>query len=192
MPGFFSKTKKDTQQINLLPEREFAGTVTGRILSWIISTFRVIVIATEILVMTAFLSRFWLDAQNTDLNEEIEQKRAILAASQDFEKQFKDTQQRLRIYSALNTIRVPSTYISAIAQKLPPDVSLVNVTKTSQEIDIEGQTTNEHSAQQFVVNLNSSGLFEEVSLTELRSNQLTPSIFNFIVKAFPQKGGDNL
>ena len=58
------------QQVNLLPEKGFTSTTTGRVLTWILSTFRIIVIVTEIIVMIAFLSRFWLDAQNTDLSEE--------------------------------------------------------------------------------------------------------------------------
>lgn len=185
----FSKAKKKQEQINLLPEREFAGTVVGRVLSWIISTFRIIVIATEILVMSAFLSRFWLDAQNTDLNESIDEKRAILAAYQDFEKQFKDTQKRIRIYSALTKTRIPSSYIAAISQRLPPDIALVDVTKSKDSVEIEGQTTTEISAQQFVVNLTASGFFDDVSLTELKSSQLSPGLLNFSIKAFPKKEG---
>ncbi len=53
--------------------------------------------------MIAFLSRFWLDAQHTDLNEEIQQKQAVIEATQNFESEFKDTQKRLSIFSKLAT-----------------------------------------------------------------------------------------
>src|SRR3989304_5055627 len=92
---------KKEEQINLLPEKGFEQTTTGRILTWILSSFRIIVIVTEIIVMIAFLSRFWLDAQNTDLTEELQQKQAVLSASKAFDAEFKDTQKRLKVFTDL-------------------------------------------------------------------------------------------
>lgn len=189
MAGLLSKSKKNTQEINLLPEREFAGTVTGRVLSWIISTFRVIVIVTEILVMIAFLARFWLDAQNTDLNDEIDQKKAVLLASVDFENQFKDTQKRLRIFASLTNSQSPSTYITAITKSLPPDVLLVDLTKFTSDLQLEGLTTNERSIQQFVVNMQSSGLFSDVALTDVKTSQANGTLLSFTIKAIPKERG---
>ena len=83
------------RQINLLPQEEFAASTLGRVLNWLLTTFRYIVIVTEIVVMTAFLSRFWLDAKSTDLNELIKQKQAVIAASADFEKEFRLTKDNL-------------------------------------------------------------------------------------------------
>lgn len=181
-------TKKQSTEINLLPDTEFAGTVTGRILSWIISTFRVIVIATEILVMIAFLSRFWLDARNTDLNEEIDQKKAILSASLDFERQFKDTQKRLRIYSNITAGKTESSYLTLVSEQLPSDVNLTSVSKTDDDMEIQGITASEQSAQQFVVNLQSTQAFSDVSLTNIASNQINPGLVSFTIKTI-EKGG---
>ena len=85
---------RNKNQINLLPSRGLGSSTAGRVLSWILSTFRIIVIVTEIIVMVAFLSRFWLDAQNTDITEEMTQKQAVLAASLDFERKFKETKEK--------------------------------------------------------------------------------------------------
>ena len=82
--------RKKQAQVNLLPQEEFAGTTFGRTLRWAMSSFRIIVIATEMIVMLTFLSRFWLDARNADLNDLIKQKSAVLSASADFEKEFKE------------------------------------------------------------------------------------------------------
>lgn len=187
MANLFSK--KENQQINLIPEREFVGTIVGRILSWIISTFRIIVIATELLVMVAFLSRFWLDAQNTDLTEELEQKKSIVSASLDFERQFKDAQQRLRIYSTITNIRPPSNYISAISKGIPADILLSDVSLSETDVEIRGIATNEQSAQQFLTNLQALDLFTEVSLTDIKSNQITPDLISFIIKTSVKEGG---
>jgi hypothetical protein len=115
------------EEINLLPQRGFESTTTGRILAWVLSSFRIIVIVTEIIVMVAFLSRFWLDAQNTDLTEELDRKQAVLASSLNFEKEFKDTQKRLEIYSDLTSYKLPkATIASTISQLLPPDIFLTS------------------------------------------------------------------
>jgi Tfp pilus assembly protein PilN len=180
MANLFSK--KQSSEINLLPDTEFAGTVTGRILAWIISTFRVIVIATEILVMIAFLSRFWLDAQNTDLNEQLDQKKAILSASLDFEHQFKDTQKRLRIFTAITNGKTESSYIKLVSDQIPPDVSLQTMNKLEDSIEIQGTTASEQSAQQFVANLQAADGFSDVSLTNIISDQLNPGLLSFTVK----------
>jgi Tfp pilus assembly protein PilN len=176
-------SKKNKQEINLLPEREFAGTVTGRVLSWIISTFRVIVIVTEILVMVAFLARFWLDAQNTDLNDDIDKKKAVLLASTEFESQYKDVQKRLKVFASLANNQPSSKFISAVSTALPPDVLLSDISKLSEELQLEGLTTNERSIQQFVVNLQSSGLFGDVALQDIKTSQTNVNLLSFTIKA---------
>jgi len=93
--------RKSQTLINLLPKEEFITSNLGKVLHWAMNSFRVIVILTELVVMAAFLSRFWLDAKNTDLTDLIKQKQAVIAASADFEKEFKLTQERLKIFSTV-------------------------------------------------------------------------------------------
>jgi len=45
-------------------------------------SFRIIVIVTEIIVMGAFLSRFWLDAQNSELDSSIKIASAQITAQE--------------------------------------------------------------------------------------------------------------
>lgn len=168
------------EEINLLPERGFETTTTGRILSWILSTFRIIVIVTEIIVMFAFLSRFWLDAQNTDLKEELEQKKAVLSASINFEKNFKDAQKRLEIFSSLAKEGAKSSeMLNTITSYLPPEIFLTSLTINLESLTIEGTSPNEQSIQQYIVNLSSSQKFQEVSLVSFKSNAKDPGLIDF-------------
>jgi len=167
-------------QINLLPEANFEDTTTGRILSWILSTFRIIVIVTEIIVMIAFLSRFWLDAQNTDLNDDIERSVAVLNSSKNFEKEFEYIQKKLEIFSELT--KNQGIYTDALHQLvsyLPPDLYLTTVTFKGSSLLIEGSTSNEISIQQLIVNLSSAEIFSEVSLNELATNPKDANLFDF-------------
>ena len=171
------------QQVNLLPEKGFTSTTTGRVLTWILSTFRIIVIVTEIIVMIAFLSRFWLDAQNTDLSEEIEQKKAILVASSDFEKEFRQTQERLQIYSGLTLNKVQnSSVISQITKLVPDDTILKAIHITGNVWVIDAKTANEISIQQFAVNIDSIENTEKVSITQLSSDNEDPDTLVFKLK----------
>lgn len=177
---------KKEEQINLLPERGFEQTTTGRILNWILSSFRVIVIITEIIVMIAFLSRFWLDAQNTDLSEEIQQKQAVLLASQDSEKEFKDAQKRLKVFTELTKDEtVVSRSLNTIRSYLPDDIILDTISFSKDAVHIEGLSPNERAVQQLIINLDSTENFEDVSLIELKSDQNNTSLMKFNIEAKP-------
>ena len=160
--------RKKDNLINLLPKDKFSSTTTGQFLHWLLSTFRVIVIAVEMLVMIAFLSRFWLDARNSDLNKKIEQRKEQLIASQAFEKEFKQIQQRLGIYSALASQEKPTTTsFSSIITQLPPDVYISLFSSMDKDIKVGGFSPSEQSIAQFVVNLETVESFEEIALTDV-------------------------
>ena len=88
--------KKKTSVINLLPQEEFRKSPVGRILHWATTTFRTIVIITELIVIVAFLSRFSLDAKNADLNDIVRQNQSIIESYKDFEIEFRQIQQRIK------------------------------------------------------------------------------------------------
>jgi Tfp pilus assembly protein PilN len=181
MPVQKQQSKKPVTKINLLPQKGFSSTTTGRILAWILSTFRVIVIITEIIVMVAFLSRFWLDAQNTDLTEEIDQKKSILTNFIVFEREFRDTQKRSQLYKNFLTDRIQfTTYLDSIRSYMPNDVVLTTIAFSDKQISIQGYSPSENSIEQFQVNLLSTGLFPglhpveiKTSLTQIGSLQFT-------------------
>ena len=80
--------------INLLIHTDFDKTFLGKFLRWSLTYGRYIIICTEIIVLLAFIYRFSLDRKITDLNDEIEQKSAIIAANSNFEEQFRNLQFR--------------------------------------------------------------------------------------------------
>ena len=162
--------QKKPKQINLLPREQFAASTTGRVLAWTLSTFRIIVIVTELLVMAAFLSRFWLDAKASDLNEDIAQKEAVIQSTAEFEKEFRKVQKQLSIFQTLSAQEnSPPDVLQAVSQYLPSDVSLTSFTFTTQEARVKGVSPTERAIAQFVENLRASEEFESVTLTQLDS-----------------------
>jgi len=176
--------KPERTQINLLPSRGFEKTTQGRVLIWILSFFRTLVILTEVIVVIAFLSRFWLDSKSLDLSEEIEKKMAILSGYADFEKEFRDIQKRLKMYKEITSTqaKIPESLSTTISY-LPPDIFLNSIQLDEKGVEIEGSSPSERSIQQFIVNLTSSGLFSEVNLGSAGSNTINPAILDFKISA---------
>lgn len=85
------------KEVSLLPESENPNSFNSRLIKWLTTVGRVVIIFTELLVVAAFVSRFWLDRQNADLSEIIRQQQAILTTTKDFENQFSFLQQKLKI-----------------------------------------------------------------------------------------------
>lgn len=134
--------------------------------------------------MVAFLSRFWLDAQNTDLTEEIERKQAVLRASNDFVNEFKSIQNRLRIYKSLSDEegKIKKT-MDTVTSYLPDDLFLTAITIDSGQVTIEGSTSNEVSIQQLAVNLQETNNFTNMGIDEIATNSRDPSLLDFSIVA---------
>jgi Tfp pilus assembly protein PilN len=175
--------RKKEPQINLLPQEEFAASTIGRVLAWLLTSFRIIVIVTEMVVMGAFLSRFWLDAQNSDLADEIRQQQAIINSTASFERDFKTTQQKLNIFAALaQESDTKSPLFTRISTALPPDVRLSSFAVTGTEIQIKASSLSERSVEVFLANLRSITSLKDVSLSQASIETGSQSI-NFTVKA---------
>ncbi|MGA2910405.1 MAG: PilN domain-containing protein [Candidatus Microgenomates bacterium] len=167
--------------INLLPGEEFEVSTLGRILHWAMGTFRIIVIVTEMIVMGAFLSRFWLDAQNSDLNDSINIKVAQISAQSSIESQFRGLQTKLAIFTQIAQNPTPSQKVANITSKIPPDVTLSGLTISDASIAINGVSNSEAGISQFISNLEADKTFKTVNLGQLNSSEINPSQTNFSI-----------
>ncbi|HET7099221.1 MAG TPA: PilN domain-containing protein [Patescibacteria group bacterium] len=167
--------------INLLPQEEFDTSVVGRILKWAMGTFRIIVIITEMIVMAAFLSRFWLDAQNSDLNDTIKNRTAQISNQADFEKQFRGLQSKLNIVKLITQGTKSTEKIDAISSKLPSGIVLSTVSVQDSLGQVKGTAGSEIAIAQFISNLKSVPQFKEVNLSQVNSSENNPSLSIFTV-----------
>ena len=182
--------RKTSAGINLLPQEEFASSTLGRILKWLLSTFRVIVIITQVIVMAAFLSRFWLDAKSNDLNNLIRKNQAILATTTDFENEFRNIQKKLEVFEKVSNLKAnPSFYVERLTKNLPLDVYLSSIQITENSIQVKGESVSEYSIAQFMVNLKNDDAFSDVVLTGTNISQQNKSLIVFNLKIEMDKGG---
>ncbi len=179
----------EKNKINLLPQEEFEATTLGRILKWALSTFRVMVISMEMVVMLAFLSRFWLDARSNDLNDLIKEKSAVISAQANFEKEVRDTQKRINIFANLTAKGTSASEVLGIINNyLPVSVYLTNFSQNESGIQIKGLSTSEIALAQFMSNLDSSDKFNEISLSNLDSSAKNQSSLTFTLKMKSNSG----
>jgi Tfp pilus assembly protein PilN len=170
--------KKKNQEINLLPQKEFEASTFGRILKWLVTTFRYIVISVEMVVMIAFLSRFYLDAKSADLIDSITQKQAVIASYQKFEEQFRSTQNKLKSFVKFTgNSAVTTPLVNDISSKIPSNITLTELNVNGEKLELTAFALDESSASNFINNLNSSNLLTNISLTEVTQKQGIQGIF---------------
>ena len=167
--------------INLLPQQKFETSTVGRILKWATGTFRIIVIITEIVVMGAFLSRFWLDAQNSTLTDSIKVKSAQITAQSDLEKQFRAVQSQLNIFSQLSETHNSSQRIEDITSKLAPDITLSGLSISETSAQIKGTSLSDMGIAQFTANLQADKSFKDVEIGQVNSSQNNPVATDFSI-----------
>lgn len=139
------------KNISLLPREGFEYSIAGKTLVWASNAGRAIVVITELIVMLAFISRFWLDRQRTDIDQKIEQQVVFIKASQQVETQFRSVQNKLLIYVDL-TQKQPnlSKTMVSILETVPPAISVSQVTMDKDQAQIIGIALSESGLEQFI------------------------------------------
>lgn len=164
-----------------MPKEEASSSTGAKILRWILSTFRMIVITVELVVIIGFLSRFWLDVRNSDLDDEIKQKEALILSYAQVEKDFRLAQKRLDIFKAHTVSDTTSSpYLESASSALPQDVQLTSFTKEGAAITIRGASLSEQSISQYLVNLRAKADFRSAVLSQVESFAESPLI-NFTI-----------
>jgi hypothetical protein len=85
------------KELSLLPDAENPNSFSAQLFKWLTTVGRWVIVITELVVIGAFLSRFYLDRKNSDLSEVVRQQEAILGSTQGFENEFNSLQQRLKM-----------------------------------------------------------------------------------------------
>ena len=177
------KKKAKIRQINLVPEEGLSSTTSGRILLWILSTFRMILILTELVVIGAFISRFWLDAKNTDLSEEMRDAKNIIQSLSGFERDFKVVQNTLVMFDTYKENKGKIyTGIKTLVSFKPLGINFKSLTVDMETVNITAQSISEVEIQQYLLNLKSSGAFENIMLSNLSLSKEN-SIIDFSLSA---------
>lgn len=154
--------------IEFLPQEEWEKTSFGKLLKWLLTIGRQIVIFTELIVILAFLSRFKLDRDLTDLYEQIENKQAVIQASAEFESDFRFLQTQLSTIQNLRNEQLEaSQLLEEISQLTPIDVSFSDIDVSDNQASFNATALSEAGLATFIKNLKQSPRFSDLTIDSL-------------------------
>ncbi len=168
--------------INLLPQSEFEVSFVGRFLHWAITSGRYIIILVEAIVIIAFLSRFKLDQELSDLSASIEGEKRIIASQSEQEKGFREIQKKLDVaQTMLNSQMKLSEQLDGLLATLPQEVKLESLFIRTSDISLAGTTNSETALGQMLLAMGKNPNWKELNLTNLSTENGSVISFSLVI-----------
>lgn len=169
--------------INLLPKEDLEKKPLGKFLKWILSYGRYIIISVELIVLLVFFSRFILDRKLGDLNDSIEQKRAIIVSAAQLENNIRDLHKKLELIKDLEAGRnVYIKIVDYLKDFTPKDVSYTSIDFNNEDISLNGASATKTSFANLLSALKDNEELEQIDLKEVKRNE-SEDLIEFQVSA---------
>lgn len=163
MPAQLNKTR-----VNLLPTDRFEYSKVGRFLQWTLTTGRYLVVFTEMIVIAAFLSRFWFDRTLTDLRESRIKKENIVDSFQQVLNDFLRTQSQLKtIRTILSSQYGVNDHLGQIQSLTNSGIEYDTMSMSSDSARVKGFASSADILSTYLSTLQASPVFDSVSLKTL-------------------------
>jgi len=167
------------KEISLLPEekRGWQG-ILEKATNWLVNTGRWIIVFTELIVILAFFSRFFLDQRLADLYDQTAQKVAIINASKDFENELLSLQKRLDEIATLEKNRQnQKETLENIVAVLPPQIRVKSISlstdKKEKSVEMTVVSPHEEAFVALFKNLILTPYFSRVEINNISVEKLT-------------------
>jgi hypothetical protein len=161
-----------SSHINLLPPSEFELSFWGRFLKWAVTSGRYIIIVTELVVILAFLSRFKLDEDLRNLNEQISTQVGFLDSQSAKEAEFRQLQKRLNLVDKMLVGRLQAGMaMDYVENNLPAEVAPSRTAITKNETLITAATLNEKAMGKLLSYFSKDPNWKSVDLAEIVGDQ---------------------
>ncbi len=185
------------KELSLLPDSENPNSFSAQAIKWLSTVGRWIIVLTELIVISAFISRFWLDRKNSDLSEVIRQQQAIIKSTQAFEKEFTSFQQRLKfIKDFYATSPIYDDKINILIKSTPHDLiyRTLALKRDANNNDVSANASliafKEDSIVSFITNLMLNDQIDSVTINQIEKKSQENNYlvtFSVIFKNSPAK-----
>ena len=190
------KVPKLRINLDLLHPQSNPTKIPLKVIRWLLSTGRYIFIFVEGLVLVAFVARFKLDADLTNLNESIDEQIPYIESLKPYEVRIRQTQMKLTTIDTINQGSADYGQIQKkIAAQTPPGVkiSIITLDKNQGKVKIQmnAQTKTNADVATFLSGIKSDNYFSDVNLASIG---LEEGIIKFSINASGSVivTGDNL
>lgn len=172
-------------QINLLASDNISySTPFAQASRWALTAGRWIIIFTELIVIAAFLTRFKLDRDIADINDQITQKAAVVDAYSQTEKDFRQVQNRLSLLNDAIGEQVDYTQVlDLIENTISNEITLNTIRINENQIILTGISETETSLKNMKNQLNASTILENVELIRVDLEQTKDNHIQFEINA---------
>lgn len=177
--------------LDLLKPQSNPEKLLVKLIRWLLSTGRYLLIFVEALVLIAFISRFKLDGDLASKKETIEQQISYIESLKNYEILIRQTQLKLSTIAAAKTNSADyPTILKKIAGQTPTGVKLtsLNLGKNigQANIQINAQAKSNNDVASFVAGLQEDPTFSEVNLTSIVLDQ---GVISFTITASNKSEG---
>lgn len=174
---------KTSIKINLLPKDPFYDSVLGKGTTWALSIGRYIVIFTELIVILSFASRFTLDRQLTDLNNEIVRQVALIEAFGDLEQSVRDVQKKIETYNQIKTKQPIQDVFDTLSLISPDEIEYQELVLYPDSVQITGRTKSTQALTRFIANIQATPNFTNVVVDTISNKDSKNPGFDFRIQA---------
>lgn len=175
----------NTPEVELLPHEAREEKGVGRVIEYVLTFGRALLIFTEIIVIALFFFRFTLDAQITDLGEEINRNRQILQSQKDLEAKLRVASSQVNFWEKPEKEKfLPQKVLSALEQITPQSVVFSELILDQEKLSISGQVLDNASFASLISALKNSNSFSKLSIDSVTQ---TPGGIKFNLTARVEK-----
>ena len=176
LPAFFGHKRS----INLLPRDAFESSTLGIVLEWSLVFGKWAVILTQLVVMGAFLYRFSLDRQLTDLSKQIAKNVAIVKSYEDVERDFVLAQRRIsKAKEVLSSQEAILKTVDSIASATPNQVWYDRLSISPEQVSMSAYVSSISGLGQFLNQINSNSRFKGVKIGKIESSSAKGALMQF-------------
>src|SRR5690242_10464751 len=165
LPAFFGHKRS----INLLPRDSFESSRLGVVLEWALSFGKWAVIVTQLIVMLAFLYRFTLDRQLTDLRKNIAKNVAVVKSYEQVERDYSLAQKRVEFVKPLIAEQqVMDQIITRLAEMTPSDVWLERLSISNTQVAFTAYARSLNGFSQLLTSLQKDPFYTSINVSKIQ------------------------
>ena len=167
LPAFFGHKRS----INLLPRDAFENSTLGVVLEWSLVFGKWAVILTQLVVMGAFLYRFTLDRNLTDLRKSIASNASVIKSYEQVERDFILAQKQVvQAKLALSSQETLLKTLTNLGHITPQDTWYDRITLSPTTLALTAYATSLSSFGQFLTMVQADPLFKGVRIDKIESS----------------------
>ena len=181
---------KKHNSINLLKAKEIS--FLDKFLNWALTIGRLVVIATELIALSAFIYRFSLDRQLIDLHSKIRQEEAIVNSLKNSENSYRNLQDRLATAATFSeTGGEQYTVFKEIVSFIPQGMSLNQMNIYNDRVQIDANFQFISSLTSFINALKTYPKISSININKIE-NKLSSAVISVgITVTLTQKDNSN-